>query len=529
MPERSAAVRQFQDKLRAALFGPQIYAFLPAITLSAYWLGGERALIAFAILLPGAFAAAGLRRRGPDDRFGSGDPETGLELRQNAIELTDRVIRDQPARSVITAGLAVGIDEMEDIRERHGPGAVSKVLRTCAERLKSSVRETDIVARLDGPRFALILTSGTRIDLEALIQLATRLQRRIEEPISLDGTRLFVTASVGFCTLKRAPGSTGRELLEAAENALDDTMASGSGGVRAFTEDMQKRSLARTALSDELPAAMESGQIKPWFQPQVLTESGEVTGFEVLARWDHPDRGIIAPGEFLPAIEAGGLLERLGEVMLYQALNALRTWDTAGPRIPKLSLNFTAEELRNPLAVEKIGWELDRFDLAPDRISIEVLETVIAQNSSDVIIRNLRALSEMGCAIDLDDFGTGHASIANIKRFSVDRIKIDRSFVTQIDMDLEQQNLVAAILTLADRLGLDTLAEGVETPAEQSVLEKLGCRHVQGYGIGRPMPFEDVAPWLATHADRRERRVPDRSAEALAKRPSAGAGHGKTA
>ncbi|MEM1102443.1 MAG: EAL domain-containing protein, partial [Pseudomonadota bacterium] len=233
--------------------------------------------------------------------------------------------------------------------------------------------------------------------------------------------------------------------------------------------------------------------------PQVSTETGRVTGFEALARWKHADRGLVSPAEFLPAIEQAGLMERLGEAMLYHALTALKDWDKAEIRVPSVGVNFSPDELRNPKLVEKVKWELDRFEIEPGRLSIEVLESVVANSDDDVVTRNIAALAELGCMIDLDDFGTGHASISSIRRFSVNRIKIDRSFVMKVDEDPEQQRMIAAILMMAERLGLETLAEGVENMGEHAVLSQLGCGHVQGYGIARPMPFSDTLSWMDRH------------------------------
>ncbi|MDU8946321.1 putative bifunctional diguanylate cyclase/phosphodiesterase [Ovoidimarina sediminis] len=469
------------------------------MTLAAFWLGGEAALIAIAILMPAAFAMAGLYiRRARLDGL-QRDPVSELPFRPEIIARTDDLLADGPTQSGMMASLALAIDEFSDLELQFGHTAASDILHTVAGRLRSVIRSSDLLGRLDGPRFIVVLTAATRADLESLIQMSVRLQHAVQEPIALDGTRIYVTSSIGFCTPKRRPGQSGAMLIEAAEQALDDAVSHGNGAIRAFSPDIQKRARSRGALSDQLPNALENDQIKPWFQPQISATTGEITGFEVLARWEHPESGLVPPSEFLTAAEELGLLERLGEVMLYKSLNALRAWDAEDILVPKISLNFSAEELRNPSIVDKIRWELDRFDIPPMRVSVEVLETVIAQSSSDTIIRNLRLLADLGFMIDLDDFGTGHASIANIKRFSVGRIKIDRSFVTQIDTDMEQQNIVSAILILAKRLELQTLAEGVETPAEHAILRQLGCDHLQGYGIARPMPFEQVAPWVKEH------------------------------
>jgi diguanylate cyclase len=285
-------------------------------------------------------------------------------------------------------------------------------------------------------------------------------------------------------------------MLTAAGLAADEAAAHGPGAIRAFTPDVARRQADRSLLRDELERALDEGAIRPHFQPQISTDTGEVTGFEALARWHHADRGVIGPCEFLPGIEAAGLAERLGEVMLFHALNALVKWDRAGLRVPAVGVNFSGMELRNPRLAEKLQWELDRFDLTPDRISVEILETVVAETDNDIIVRNIAGLAAMGCGIDLDDFGTGNASIGSIRRFTVRRIKIDRSFVTRVDEDREQQKMIAALVSLADRLGLETVAEGVESGAEHAMLAQLGCAHVQGFGIARPMPFEETEAWM---------------------------------
>jgi EAL domain-containing protein (putative c-di-GMP-specific phosphodiesterase class I) len=208
---------------------------------------------------------------------------------------------------------------------------------------------------------------------------------------------------------------------------------------------------------------------------------------------------MIPPGEFLTEIEQAGLLERLAEVMTQQALTALKTWDAAGVHVPQVGVNFAGPELSNPKLVEKIKWELDRFELAPERLAVEVLETVVASTTDDTISRNVNGLSKLGCRIDLDDFGTGHASIASIRRFSVSRIKVDRSFVAKADRDPDQQRMIGAILTMAERLEVETLAEGVETSGEHALLAQLGCNHVQGFGICKPIPFDQTIDWINQH------------------------------
>tara|TARA_B110000908_G_scaffold151890_1_gene187046 strand:+ start:5460 stop:6521 length:1062 start_codon:yes stop_codon:yes gene_type:complete len=337
------------------------------------------------------------------------------------------------------------------------------------------------------------------MDLEVCIQMAGRIQTMIEEPISIDGVSVYVTATIGFCLSSRAPGANSKDWAQASSIALREAQKRGPASIRAFTDEMRRVAQVRTELREEVSTALENGQIIPWYQPQISTDTGRVTGFESLARRLHPERGMIAPADFLPAIEQAGLLERLAEVMIYHSFTALKAWDASGVKVPQVGVNFSGSELNNPRLIEKISWELDRFNLSPARLAVEVLETLIAGAPDDQVTLNINGLVDLGCHVDLDDFGTGHASISSIRRFKIDRLKIDRSFVMKADRDPEQQRMVSAILTMAERLNLETLAEGVETVGEHALLAQLGCDHVQGFGIAKTMPFNETLDWIHAH------------------------------
>ncbi len=467
--------------------------------LGGYWYGGEGLLLYMALLLPALFAVAGLfsgtETSWPDEY----DGVTGLKMRKAAEKRLESALQSEASTGKTTAAVAVMLDDFHLLERQFGSSAGSAVLRQTGERLKGVLRDGDRVVWLGQNSFGIALAPIQRIDLETMIQLCTRLQTAIADPYSIDATRVYVTASTGFCTVARATVRTGKAMLECAEAAMKTASTNGAGSIRAFTPEIKRRAAVRAELTQEASTALESGQITAWFQPQVSTDTGAITGFEALARWDHPEKGIIPPADFLPVLESLGLMERLSEVMLYQSLTALRNWDKSGQNIPSVSVNFSAHELRNPKICEKIRWELDRFELTPDKLCVEILEDVIAESNDDVITRNIRALSELGCNIDLDDFGTGHASIANIRRFAVKRIKINSSFVARVDRDRDQQNMVAAVLTMAERLELDTLAEGVETVGEHAMLAQLGCGHVQGFSIARPMPLPDATVWIGKY------------------------------
>jgi EAL domain-containing protein (putative c-di-GMP-specific phosphodiesterase class I) len=495
---RTFGKRLFQaaEAVAGELRRPQHMVFLPAVTLGAFWLGGETVLILTALGIPLVFMMAGaFRFQMPSDRGG----EEGQVARPQAIAALDRALAEGAVSGRRTGCVVVQFDDAETLVDRHGRAVQAEVLALCADRIAGALRQGDSVARLEGGGFAVALAPVRRLDLEVMVQIAVRLQAALEPPHAVGGERIYVTASVGFCQDLRAPQPTGKALLDAAQVAADEARRHGPGAIRAYAPEMARTRADRDALRDRLEQALDNGEIRPFFQPQVSTDTGALSGFEVLARWQHPDRGLLSPAEFLPAIELAGLADRLGEVMLSGALGALTQWDKAGLAVPRVGVNFSAAELRDPRLAERLKWELDRFDLAPGRLSVEILETVVALADNDVVVRNIAQLAAHGCGIDLDDFGTGHAGITNIRRFSVRRLKIDRSFVTRVDEDREQQKMVSAVLSLAEQLGLETLAEGVETAGEHAMLAQLGCGHVQGYAIGRPMPMAAVPGWIAQH------------------------------
>jgi diguanylate cyclase (GGDEF)-like protein len=484
---------------------PHMLALMPLLVLSALALGGTSAMIFVALAFPVALAVA--LPSDPGAAAGACDPLTGLAQRQGVVAALDIALRISTRMGRSTGAMMIEIDRFKLLEERHDRVAIERILRVTAERLGDTLREDDLAARLEGPTFAVALAPVRRLDLEAAIQLAGRIQRALSEPISVDATNVYVTVSIGFSIATRLHHPTGETVLQAATSAMIEAQRSGPSAIRSYSDAMRARIASRNSLSDDVAGALERGEIMAFFQPQISTKTGNITGFESLARWHHPERGLIPPIEFLPALEQAGLMDRLGEIMIYDALTALKHWDDQGFDIPRVSVNFSNEELCDPRLVDRIGWELDRFDLTPDRLVVEVLETVVATHSEDVVIRNLSGLARLGCCLDLDDFGTGHASITNIRRFSIERIKIDRSFVTKIDADPEQQKMVSAILTMADRLGLDTLAEGVETTEEQAMLARLGCGHLQGFGIARPMPMQETDGWITTYRRRQDHPI----------------------
>ncbi|MCC6007095.1 MAG: bifunctional diguanylate cyclase/phosphodiesterase [Rhodobacteraceae bacterium] len=508
----------------------RLLAIFPLVFIAAWWLGEELALFAASVLFPAALALHAMLA--PDrpaaipapavapldmpstTAAGGRDALTGLATRSEALVRIARMLDQARISDRVVTAFYIDLDRFDSINKRYGLSTGDMVLRATADRLRAITRDRDLIARIDGDAFVIALAPSRRPDTEALIAVAARMQKAVSEPLSLERGSLHVTCTIGLCQSDRAPSRDAQALLAAAEAASDSARLSGPGSLRSFSPRMKRDVERQQALVGEIEAALENGQIRPWFQPQMALDTGRLAGFEALARWEHPEHGLISPAQFLPAIEAAGRNTRLTEIILQHSAAALRDWDKAGVHVPNVGINFATEELRDPRLVEKIKWTVERYDIAPARISIEVLETVFTQADDDVIACNIRALAKLGFRVDLDDFGTGHASISNIRRFTVDRLKIDRSFITHIDTDAEQRRLAGAIIRMAEGLGLEALAEGVETEDEADELRRLGCRYAQGYALARPMPLADTMDWL--------RRQPGIVAEGPASTPLPG-------
>lgn len=512
-------LRSLRARLDAALRRPQLLAFLPAVSLGAFWLGGEGALVLVALGLPLLIALTG----GSADDARVAVPDSMVFTPPERLEaLVAELLQEAGERQGRTAYFAVALDDPDAISKSHGIEVAETAVRRVADRLAGALRPGDIVLRVEKGRFAVILAPVPRLTLDTALALARRLQTVAEEPLLVDGTTLYPSCSVGFALSRGGPDENAAEVCARADLALDEARCHGPGSVRAWSatraspaDPIGSSGADATAVqtirapgrgsaeheinTTELEAALAENRVLPWFQPQLSTDTGAITGFEALARWLHPELGPIPSAEFLPLIDRAGLQERLGETMLSGALRALRTWDRAGLEIPGVGVNVSDAELRNPRLADRLAWELDRHEIAAPRLAVEVPALVLKTPLDEATARNIKALADMGCRIDLDDFGTEQASLSALRSISVSRLKIDRSLVARCDRDPDQQRRITAVLGTAERLGIATLGKGVETPGEHAMLAQLGCDHVQGFAIGRPMPMADCAEWVAAH------------------------------
>ncbi len=421
------------------------------------------------------------------------DPLTGMP---NAIHFQAHLTRLAAASARTHAQVAVfriDLDRFKMLREALGQATCDEVLRIAARRITRALRGSDFAAHLGQDDFVVVAADLDDGNNAAMI--AARMQAALGKPFAIRGGARRITCGIGVALLSDDRPDSERALAN-AEIALAAAQAAGPGSVRYFREDLRRAVERRETLFAELVQGLDAGQIVPFFQPQIEVASGALAGFEALVRWRHPTGGLLEPDAFLDFAEQTDLGERIGELMLTRSLEALAAWDAEGLVVPRVGVNFALAQLRDPRLIEKIKWETERLGIEPDRIAIEVLETVLIKSDADMVVRNLRGLASAGYHVELDDFGTGHASIANLRRFMVDRIKIDRSFIDGIEASDEQETLTASMIAMARALGIGTLAEGVETEAARATLARLGCDRFQGYLAARPMAQAETLCWL---------------------------------
>lgn len=477
----------------------ELVVFVPAIVLAGYWFGLEALILVAGTALAVAWVTRPMHARTAEAEAALSREDGGRPLREEAAEILGCYVERAQAAGRSTTCLVIGIDEEEVMIRQMTRQEFDEVIRRTSERLRGALRENDRVLRLEGARFAIVLCPTAHADLESMIQLAARLQVACEAPLSISARTVAATVHIGFCLLNRSPDPTGAALLEAAETAADEARRNGPSAIRAYSTELHNSVKIRSALASEVAEALEGGQIIAFFQPQLSTDTGQISGMQAVPRWMHRDRGVLTEAHILPAIDAVGLRQRLAEVMLFQSFNALREWARLGQNFGAVSLPVSPELMANPKLAERLKWEFDRFELPPNMIRLVLQQGVVANLNEDVITHNLAACAKLGCEIELAGFGAGPISVGAIRRSSAKRLRIHRSFVKKVDRDPEQQQLVAAMISMAEGLGLSTIAEGVGSLGEHAMLSQLGCNHVQGRAIAAPMPLDETREWAEHH------------------------------
>jgi len=487
--------RQAAQTVSTALGRVEVLALFPLLALSASWFGFDNMALVTAVGLSALLAFAVLLGRSSD--MTAPLPSTALSGRVGLVSMLDRVA-GLPGRD--TACFLIQIDNWAVVHERWGHDTCEEIASRVEERLQTALRNGDLLSRLGDSRFGIVLGPLPSARLGLRDTIAGRLAQAVADPIPLHGAAVRLSASIGHSALLRQGIDLADSTFKAAEAAVDDAAHHGPGAIRAYTTGMGQARILQSNLSAEVEGAIHDGDIDTWFQPQICARTGVLTGMEALARWQHPKHGLLGPKEFFPAVEASGHMPLLGQTMLHKALKAFKSWDDAQARIPTLSLNFSAAELRDLTLAQTLSAEAARYGLSPNRVIVEIGETVAAQTEDDAILATLQAMGDIGFRIDLEGFGLGNTSLHTLQRFGVNRVKIDRSFVLGVETEADKRQSVSAIIAMAQAMGIETLATGVETAQERAALHDLGCDFLQGFGVARPMDADTVADWARSHA-----------------------------
>ncbi|MEM9465935.1 MAG: EAL domain-containing protein [Actinomycetota bacterium] len=418
------------------------------------------------------------------------DELTGLANRGRLIQELDELAAAPEGVAV----LLLDLDRFKNINDSLGHDRGDELLVTIADRLRLAVRPGDLVARLGGDEFAVTLAGPvTPTDAEFV---ANRLLRLIGEPVTLGAQKLYPSASIGIAF---SDSEDVADLLRRADTAMYRAKAQGRAQAALFDEALQLEVTERMATEAGLRGALRNSEFLVYYQPEVSTDDGRMLGAEALIRWNHPSQGVLAAGSFIEVAEETGLVVEMGELVLGEAVAQAATWP-GGDDGPMVRVNLAAAQLQRDDTVALVRFALQESGLAPHRLCLEITESAVMTDirRSEQILHRLK---ELGVKLAVDDFGTGFSSLAYLKRFPVDALKIDRAFVVGLGEDDEDRTFVSSIISLADALGLDVVAEGVETEVQAEILSELGCRRAQGYLYARPGPPGDLAPFLPGHQD----------------------------
>ncbi len=418
------------------------------------------------------------------DHMARHDALTGLPNRILLRENLDRILTGS-RRHRDFAVLCLDLDAFKGVNDTLGHAMGDALLKDVAARLTRCVRDEDVVARLGGDEFAIVQIET--LDAKDAQVLATRILETIGAPYELDGHRVIIGTSIGIA-MSPHDGNDAETLLKHADLALYRSKADGRGVYNFFDSEMSAQVQARHSLEQDLRDALAHEELDLFYQPLVSVETNEVTGFEALMRWRHPKRGLVSPGEFIPLAEETGLIVQMGARALRQACAQAQLW----PKHMKMAVNVSAVQLKQRNFVQTVVMALGATGLAPNRLEIEVTESVLADNSG-VTPKVLQQLHDMGVRIALDDFGTGYSSLSYLRTFPIDKIKIDGSFVR--DLQAGGGNalvLIRAVSNIGRSLGMTVCAECVETRQQLETIRAEGCTEIQGYLVSRPLPVADI-------------------------------------
>lgn len=422
------------------------------------------------------------------------DALTGLP---NRTLLSDRISHALSMAQRTQSPLAVlllDLDHFKYINDNLGHGVGDELLIELSQRLRVAVREEDTVARLGGDEFLIVLPGS---DADAAAHVSAKMIALISQPCNLGPHELVITPSIGIAMYPE-DGDSYEQLSTSADVAMYRAKQEGRNDFRFFTPEMQADSARCLTLENALRQAVRRQQLQLHYQPQLALQGGHIIGVEALLRWTHPELGVVSPAEFIPVAESSGQIIAIGEWVLREALGQLRRWIDAGLPPMTMAVNLSAVQFRHPNLPELVSQLLQETGVPPHLLELELTESVAMTNAL-AAIAIMDDLSARGVSLSIDDFGTGYSSLSHLKRFKISKLKIDQSFVRDIAIDEDDRAIVLTVINLARSLGIQTIAEGVETPEQLDFLHANGCDQIQGYHLSRPLPGPDALAFIRQH------------------------------
>ncbi|HYM82825.1 MAG TPA: EAL domain-containing protein [Candidatus Dormibacteraeota bacterium] len=425
------------------------------------------------------------------------DRVTGLPNREELGDRLSAALSPEHRHAPFAALVLLDIDRFKVVNERLGHAAGDELLSAVGRRLVDALRPGDTVARFGGDEFAVLVEEVSSADEVAAI--GSRLADEFRLPFDLHGRDAFATAHMGVVLLQPGTATPG-EAFRDAEIALHRAKADPTGVYALFDPTMSRETLERLELEADLRGAIHHGDLRVHYQPIVDLATGRIEGVEALARWDHPTRGPVPTAEFIALAEESGLILPLGRSVLEQACRQARAWQLADPdRSLTVNVNLSARQFLEPDIAHEITDILTRTGLDPARLELEITESIL-MDRSEAAIATLRELRALGVRLALDDFGTGYSSLAYLKHLPLDSIKVDRTFIAELGADPAAEPIVSAVVSLAHGLGIEVVAEGIETAEQLEVVTRIGCDHGQGFVFARPAPADVLEPLLSSRS-----------------------------
>jgi diguanylate cyclase (GGDEF)-like protein/PAS domain S-box-containing protein len=425
------------------------------------------------------------------------DPLTGLPNRALFMDRLQHASTRAHRLDSRVAVLFIDLDNFKVVNDSLGHKAGDQLLKAVAERVKSCLRPEDTATRLGGDEFTILVEDVASVGEG--VQIAERIADVLQPPFVLEGQEVFSTASIGI-SLNNSTQERAEDLLRHADLAMYRAKHKGKARYEVFEPSMGTDALGRLRLENELRRALERGEFRVYYQPIVSLEDGRIVGAEALVRWEHPRRGLLLPGEFLSVAEDTGLMVPIGEGVLREACHQMRAWQQRYPELPPMtvSVNLSPGQL---FSAELVAEVLAETELDPGSLQLEITEGMLPSNGVYAVNNTLRSLKDLGIQLAVDDFGMGYSSLSYLKRFPVDFLKIDRSFIAGLGQDTDgaskDAEIVPAMIDLTHALGLKAVAEGVETAEQLAQLRNMGCDFAQGYYFSEPLPSEELAVILA--------------------------------